>query len=164
MATSNQMTQIAQMYNLLEANLRLAATNQYTMTLQELNEVSAIKELVKSKWQVRDLVTKTLARRGHVIETIRQGKPNVKEYIWDLSSPPFMLSLRQTTKAVKKPSQPTVIKPAPEPSQSTNATIKSLAKITQEVEVVMGDITVVIGRNPKTGRIRIIIDEVEEAE
>ena len=154
MATSNALSQVAQMYNLLESILRSADANNRPLTITELNNFPAVLALRKSQWQVRDLVTKTLLKRGHVTEiTNQQGD---KVYAWDKTSEPFNLAIKQTRKASTKPSAATITKPEPAP----NAIIQQMGKIAQEVEIAMGGFSVVIGRNPLTGRVRITIDEV----
>lgn len=148
-ATFNSLTQLAQMYNLLESVLRKAATypSLCGLTIQEINSIKNVQTLAKNKFQVRDLL-KSLVRKGHVTQTT---KPTSTHYEWDLSSPSFILKRKAKTVS----SEVTCIKPEIPP----NATLASMVKVAKEVEIAMGGLVVLVGRNPLTGRVRITIDE-----
>jgi hypothetical protein len=149
MNTSNAMTQVAKIYQHLERLLRQGAADGYPRSVKDLSfKVSETTE-VKNPLQVPAAI-RNLNKRGHLTEVEVDDQ---KMYTWNLKSPPFLLAEKKIAKASKLPSKVEVIK-------TPNAVVTSMAQIAKEVELVMGDISVIIGRNPTTGRVRITIDEV----
>ncbi len=140
--SANPVAQLAKMYQLIEAALR----GPHPLSLAELNDVPDIKATSKSPWQVRDIM-RTLAKKGDYVT--HQGEGRNMKYSWNKGAKPFLLPTKLAKKAAKAPSTVKVIKPekpAPAPSK--------------EIELVFDNTMIVIGRNAKTGRLRICIEEL----
>jgi len=149
---NNPVAQIAQMYNFLEAHLRKGPIG-----MSDLLAKDDIRKHAKNAFQVRDLI-KTLIKRGHVIKT---GSSTDARYVWDPKSPPFVLPTRQMKQKHTAPSEPQVT------SFTDRRATTKVATATKEVELVLPSTkpgeqatSVIIGRNPATGRIRITIEEI----
>ena len=142
---NSPMGQLAQMYSLIETQLRRATQQNRPVSLTELNNVPEIKEKTKSNYQVRDCVG-SLKTKGHVIQS---GTGRSKSYIWNTDSPSFVLRTKQRANIATQPSAPVLSKPDP----------KKLPK--QEYELVIGSTLLTIGKNPTTGNMRIVIEEIK---
>jgi hypothetical protein len=145
---NNPLSQLAQIYALLEANLRKAATSHKPLTLVDLNSIPEIKDKVKSAWQVRDCMG-NLAAKDFVIKT---GVGKAKNYIWNLNAPPFVLKTSQREKIKTQPSEPVI-------KQEKKRAVHSTPS--QEYELVIGNTMITIGKNPSTGNMRLTIEEIK---
>lgn len=139
---TNPVAQVVQMYNLLEAHLRRAATTHTPIGIADLNKQGDIAAIVKSPYQVRDLL-KSLVKKGFSIHS-KTG------YVWNLKAPPFVVSKRFNQRMRTDPSTPVVVAP------------QRRVKVAKDIELVIGDTLIVIGRNEKTNRLRIVIEDVGE--
>lgn len=162
MEINNPISQLAKMYNMLEAHLRKAAHDNTVITIKELRSKPDVAALEKSPWQVRDAL-KTFRNHGHLVETTKGGRGHEQEYYWDVNSPPFVLGKRIERRKKVDPSKPVVVnsgtdKPlaAPEPNF---VKLETKAVSPKEIELVFGDKQIIIGTNPVTGRMRITIEE-----
>lgn len=156
---NNPIAQVAQMYGLIEAHLRRAATHDIPLTLPALNKQGDIKAIAKSGWQVRDLL-KSLVRKGFVIH-------DTHGYVWNMQAPPFVIGNRSLQRTRTEPSEPKVqriVSPKPSLDKMQGLTMPQLksrnVKPAKDIELVIGDTLVVIGRNPVTQRLRITIEDV----
>lgn len=153
---SNPVAQIVQMYNLIEAHLRRAATTDKPMLPPQLLKQADIAACSKNPWQVRDLL-KSLQKKGFVIHDYRG-------YVWNLKAPPFVVSNRSIQNARIMPSEATVthVKKPRVPSIRETHGINRRVAPPKDIELVIGGTLIVIGRNEKTNRLRIVIEDVGE--
>ncbi len=150
-AINNPVVQLARMYQLIEEH-----TRRMPMSVIELNRQGDISAIRKNAWQVRDLL-KTLKDRGHIIKT---GAHKDAKYEWDKTSKPFIM---RTKNMHKVPSLPVVHKAEKEWTQGVHdiASIrKQVITPAKDIELVVGGTMIVVGRNPSTGRLRIVIEDV----
>lgn len=152
MSTSNALSQLARMYQRIELILRDGTLQNNGITVSELNKTQAINDIKKSDHQVRDILL-TLVKKGFVNKVRATAYSREVFYKWNESAPPFVFGMVMARKANTKPSIVTNTKP-------DSAVIQQVAKIAQEIELQIGGVTVIVGRNPTTGRLRIIVEEV----
>lgn len=145
---SEALIQIANLHEILEAELRKASSSK-SVTLNQL-VTGPLKDKYTTSAQVRTMLT-SLTKLGHVT-TVKADK-GPASYSWNLDSPPYLLGQKKQRAAAVKPSKVEVIKP-----ESTN--FKAVAKVLHEVEIQMGGFTFIIGVNPQTGRKRIIVEDI----
>lgn len=141
---NNPMAQLARMYKLLEESLR-----HHPFRMVELTRVPELAEETKSPWQIRDLVH-TLVSKGFLI---KKGERQNTTYEWNTEAPPFVLQVRQFKKVATAPSEPEVTTF----TETRQRTVTAVA--TKEVELVLGEYLVILGKNPSTGRLRITIED-----
>lgn len=173
MIINNQISQTVRLYGLVEDHLRRAATTKQPMTLNELLAQGDIAQVaLKGKESLKDCI-KVLVRRGNVIVSRRDvrslgrhGGPFENQHLWDLESPPFQVGVRKQKQAKVQPSEVQNVTPKVvsvlEKSAPGNVGMYELAassKTAKEVELVLGGVSIIIGKNPDTGRLRIILEE-----
>ncbi len=152
-ANANALKETARLYGALEDHLRWAAKENKPRTIVEICEHFDFNNFGFKSPQVSKIIH-VLAAKSFVTASRRLGTPNAGGcYVWNLDAPPFLFAEKASRKAERAPSAPIV-------TNVSNPVATQLAKIAQEVEIAMGGVTVIVGRNPKTGRIRITIDEV----
>jgi len=143
---NNPMTQLAKMYSLIEGYLR-----RDPISMSELCHKQDILDTQKNPWQPRDII-KQLTFKKHIIV---KGIGKAMTYEWDKDSPPFILRLKQQRLKKEQASKP-IIAPHELPITAPKRIVA-----TKEIELVIGGNMLVIGRNEKTGRLRIVIESIE---
>lgn len=157
---------LSKVYELLEARLRLAATNEAPVTLNDLLADPEITAVRANEKQVVNAIA-TLKYRGHLTVTKAPGTNNIpaNHYVWDVDSPPFVVGIKTGQKANKLSSQPAVIVKAD--SLQTGAELGKIpraiapVKGAKEVELVFGNTLITIGRNEATGRLRLVLEDFD---
>lgn len=139
---NNPMTRLALLYQRIEAYLRKGPESTASMYAHH-----DIRELSKGQHQVKAIIT-GLKERGHIIQ---RGERAQTTYEWDKASPPFIFTPSQRTRMKTEPSAPTVTTQV-----GDRAKVATRAK---EIELVFEHTLIIVGRNPKTGRLRFIIEE-----
>jgi hypothetical protein len=157
MIVNNQLSQIALLYQLIEAHLRRAATSNMPMTFDELHAQGDINACAKNEAQIKDCV-RSLALKGFIITAKRptNGTPK-NEMMWNLKAEPFIWGERKRRKMKEQPSKSVGVA-IPILPMSKPRTIKPVG----DIELLFGDTLIVIGRNVETGRMRIVLEDVAE--
>lgn len=153
MSINNPITQLANLFNLVEARLRRAAAEKHYIGLSDLMKDPDINAAAKDHVQVKN-VLKTFRDHGHLYHI---GTSRWTTYIWNVDSPPFVLGKRIERRKKVDPSEPVIVN---SDTAAPNLTkLGSEAAPPKEIELVFGKNQIVIGTNPATGRMRIIIEE-----
>jgi hypothetical protein len=133
-----------ELYHKIEQVLREAAKTKHAMTIRDIFEVPAIREVAKNELQVRDKVRnlhehQLLTRVTVPMDAAAGDKRNKVGYYWRHEN-------KTADDMHSKPKQQGVVD-------------MPGAVAGKGIEFVMSGITVVIGINEATGRLRIVIDE-----
>jgi hypothetical protein len=140
----------------MEEVLKEAARTQSPATIRDVWENPAVKEVAKNEIQIRDKL-RTLHENNLIVKvTVPSSQTGDKKYrvgfYWrDMDKTSMDLaSLRPRTPA------PAYIPPA----QEVDATqpVKHPVKVSREIELVVDGLTVIVGKNQQTGRLRIVIE------
>jgi hypothetical protein len=148
--TSNNLTQLALMYDNIERVLRIAAKLCTPISISAIRNNNLILGTETNNSQVHNII-EHLVVKGFVRSFRVQNETTT--FSWDLNSPSFTFSKHIQKMASKRPSKVTNVKP-------DSAVIQQVAKLAQEIEVQLGGVTVVISRNPKTNRLCITVEEI----
>jgi hypothetical protein len=143
----NSVQNTLRMYNLIEARLRWQASQPHGITVAELRQVTDIKNAERNAWQVRDCV-KRLQARGYVTA---EGVDKDRRYKWNLDAGPFVITDHMRRASQQQPS-------AVKDVLRDNVLNTVAQDVSKEVELVVAGVTIVIGKNPATGRPRIVIE------
>jgi hypothetical protein len=136
---NNPMAQLAKVYKIVEERLRRATNDNAPISMAQLLEKPDLQDAMKNADQVRHTV-KTMTDKGFVIKI---GTFVNAKYKWNPNAGPFTLETKTARLAQKTPSEVKITKKEPTP---------------REIELVIDDVTIVVGKNPATGRIRVIIE------
>ena len=134
---NNPLTQLAILYQKLEEQLRYAP-----QTVGSLN-ILLREKYAKSPHQIRDCVD-LLEKRGHL--NVDKSDGRIRTYSWNKESGAFVFG--QFTQRKQQPSVPKVIKPATQPAPTP-----------RNIEIVIDNILITVGKNPLTGNIRVTIGD-----
>jgi hypothetical protein len=143
------MSQLAKVYQLLESHLRRAASTNKPFSIAELNSQGDLAAIIKSTWQVRDILN-GLSKRNFV-NIIKDGNQN--RYTWNLNAPPFIMRLKDRKMIDTQPSRPELT--------TFNESKRRVVTPAKEIELVVGKTLIVVCRNVITGRLRIVIEDVD---
>jgi hypothetical protein len=133
------------LYSVAETVLRQALQENRPRTFREIFSNVEVQRVATGEQQMRDVLS-SFRRKGMVVKSLMApygDKYNKKEVGW-MWNPEEHWKIPSND---KKPSHVTVVK-NPITATTTN----------NEVELVIGSATIVIGRNPITNRIRITIE------
>lgn len=139
----SQMRQGLVLFHQLELVLRQAAKDQIPLTVRDIYDTPAIKGVAKGELQVRDKI-KTLHEHNLLVKvTVAESKAGDKRarigYMW-----------RDETKTVESLGRH---------GRTAKVTPPHEKPITaKDIELVVGGVTIVVGRNEETGRLRIVIE------
>jgi hypothetical protein len=144
----NAMQEALKMHNLIEATLRRVAPEPQWPTMAELRAMPEIKALEKNQYQVRDIVDR-LYKQGYVSSV---GERLARRFAWNLEAQPYVFTPAQRTALKTQPS------PTTDPRKDKVLVQKEAPDVQQEVELVVAGVTIVVSKNPVTGRPRITIE------
>lgn len=131
-----------QLFHALEVALRRVAEEKSPMTIRDLHDIPAVKQVSRGELQVRDKV-KTLLDKGLLTKvTVAESQAGDKRgrigFYWrDPEKTSDLVKVRNGKK------HETV--PVPVPTD-------------KNIELVINGMTIVVGKNPETGRLRIVIE------
>lgn len=137
------------LYNVIETLLRQALQENLPRTFREISENQDVLRVASKPQQIRDVVS-TFRKKGYIIkkpmrEFSDKYTPNEFGWVWNPDAE-SVVNTPPAHKANTKPSKPVIVKP-----DIGNENEK-------EIELVFGTTTIIVGKNPLTGRIRITID------
>lgn len=150
---SDKMIELAKRYKVVEEELRRAAERGVMLSVRDLMDISEVAELCEKESYLRTTL-EMFKRHGHLAIRLRESNtwPGkiCNEYMWDVTSPPFILGKMKERAAQVTAGKPTSLEVPILPSKGLTATSGAL-------ELMLGAVTLVIDVNPATGRARIII-------
>ena len=131
------------LYHQLEVVLRKAATEKRPMTVRDIYEVPNVKAVARNELQVRDKI-KTLMDNNFLTKvTVAESQGGDKRgkigYYW-------------------KDEEKTIEKDFKTPRANVQRVEEEPQAPNKDIELVFNDVTIIIGKNPETGRIRIVIE------
>lgn len=139
----SQIRQNVALYNRVELLLKKAARDGHPLPVSEI--VGLVGDVATSAKQVVNVVQQLYAKG--LLHRSDYKVPGTREryrYAWD----PVMISEGYASKAQT---------PTPA-SKSTPAKQVMVAKPADEIEIQFGAVSIVVGKNPMTGRIKIVIE------
>lgn len=160
---NNPMAQLANLFNVVEAQLRRAAADNKYIGLHDLYKIPEVRAAAKNRGQVKN-VLKNFREHGHLIST---GTSRWTTYIWNVDSPPFVLSVKMHQQAAREPSEVKVHatdaakqleKAWAGEDVDGNQPVRMVPGTSEEIELVLNGRLIVVGTNPATNRLRIIIE------
>ncbi len=144
---SDKMIELAKRYKVVEEVLRRAADRGEMLTVRDLMDISEVAELCAKESYLRTTLD-MFQRHRHLTVRLRHANTwpgkNCNEYMWDVTSPPFILGKLKEKAAQEQPSTP-------------KTAVEKGRKAAESIELVIGGVELVIDVNPATGRARIII-------
>ena len=131
------------LYHQLELVLRRAAVEKRPMTVRDIYEVPDVKAVSRNELQVRDKI-KTLMDNNFLTKvTVAESQGGDKRgkigYYW-------------------KDEEKTIEKDFKTPRANVQRVEEEPQAPNKDIELVFNDVTIIIGKNPETGRIRIVIE------
>lgn len=131
------------LYHQLEVVLRKAAVEKRPMTVRDIYEVPDVKAVARNELQVRDKI-KTLMDNNFLTKvTVAESQGGDKRgkigYYW-------------------KDEEKTMEKDFKTPRANVHRAEEETQAQSKDIELVFNDVTIIIGKNPETGRIRIVIE------
>lgn len=131
------------LYHQLEVVLRKAAAEKRPMTVRDIYEVPDVKAVARNELQVRDKI-KTLMDNNFLTKvTVAESQGGDKRgkigYYW-------------------KDEEKTIEKDFKTPRANVSRVEEEPQAPVKDIELVFNDVTIIIGKNPETGRIRIVIE------
>lgn len=164
---NNMMSDQIKLYANIEALLRKAEADSEPLMMREIVHHETLEPFAKSDWQLRDIV-KSMVSSGFVIS---EGTGPGTKYYWNVERTdhpevkPYRV--RRQARPFKNPNMEpgdvVVARPdvQPEPQARFDSEPKRIveqATLVKDVELVIAGVTIVIGKNPATGRPRIVIE------
>lgn len=136
------------LYSVVETILRQALQENRPRTFKELSQHVDVKRVAKNEQQLRDVVSRFRNKGMIVNKKMREFsdayKSNESGWIWAADNEVVPVALPKH-KVDKKPSIPVI-------------TMVESTKADKDVELCFNGTTILVGRNPISGRIRITIE------
>lgn len=142
------MSQLIALYAAIEAVLRDAQVENKPLTMADLKATPSILKVAKSPAQIRDAV-ENLVRNGNATS---EGERIHRKYQWLEGADPYTPSKRQIEAAKVAPGR------VVNPMKDNVVTHAAAPAVSQEVELVVAGVTIIVSKNPATGRPRITIE------
>ena len=161
-AFANAFAERAFVYSTLEAILRRAAQDNKDITVKEILDDPRIKNNNIIWWRIRDALRVLENRQFVVVSAVGRSK----FFRWNLKAEPFTMDILLRRTAARKPSKPTATKTEETKTEDIKATFPAVRQellpaetaTPDQLELVFSGVTVVVGRNAQTGRLRIVIE------
>lgn len=138
------------LYHQLETALRKAAVEKRPMTVRDIYEVPDVKAVARNELQVRDKI-KTLMDNNFLTKvTVAESQGGDKRgkigYYWKDEEKTIEKDFKTPRANVHRVEEEAQVRDIERQAQS------------KDIELVFNDVTIIIGKNPETGRIRIVIE------
>jgi hypothetical protein len=146
--TTHAMNQITRLYAAIELVMRKALELNTPLTMAGIKAVQDIQAAAKTHHQIRDAVI-NLLDKGYVVA---EGSRLERRYKWKEGAESFSPSKAQVTAMSKRPGKVT------DPMPDNVVTQAAAPLVSQEVELVVAGVTIIVSKNAATGRPRITIE------
>lgn len=146
--TANAMNQLIRLYSAVELTLRHATTQNAPQTMAELKTSPRLTEVATNPSQIASAI-ETLVRQGYAHS---EGERVNRRYKWADMNKTYTPTKRQIKAAETQAHKPVDPRKEGVMVQAMSPTIH------REVELVISGVTIVVGKNPETGRPRINIE------